>query len=411
MKRALPKSFAIMKLLNRDYGVLVRSCMAIAGYILVLLIARRPKLAQEMARRFWIHNEFKIAVRRCAWYCRRGWPQLEVLSDEFFDPTEGLIDAELNELGAFVAARQTKLAPIIYASDQAIIAARRLNNNSNRSDKDDNIAAFQTACDRMLDAPVQSDLVVQGPDAPRAGDFPIADAKTTLEDFAQLFPPEQMRWFVISGTFLGLIRENGFLAHDYDIDLGVFENEIDIPATIAAVSKSDTFVLKKYDHHTSTLVAPRTPSKNSDIPYILKLVHVTGIHIDLFIHYHDTSTDPAVDWHGSSLHRWENCSFDLTTYPFYDMTVLGPDNADRYLTENYGDWRTPVTEFNCTTDTPNLALVAHPVAIVFFVKRYIMARGTDPKQAAKLEQELLQNGFLQRKDGERFRLSGTLFVD
>jgi len=42
------------------------------------------------------------------------------------------------------------------------------------------------------------------------------------------------------------------------------------------------------------------------------------IHIDLFIHYHDTSTTPAMDWHGSSLHRWENTAFDLVTYPFYE---------------------------------------------------------------------------------------------
>jgi len=66
-------------------------------------------------------------------------------------------------------------------------------------------------------------------------------------DFAALFPVEQMRWFLISGTFLGLIRENGFLAHDYDIDLGVFDDDIDIPTAIAAINASDQFVLKKYD--------------------------------------------------------------------------------------------------------------------------------------------------------------------
>ncbi|MEO9863434.1 MAG: hypothetical protein ABJO29_00510 [Yoonia sp.] len=398
-----------MKLLNRDYGIFIRSCMAFLGYVAVLLITGHLKLAHEIAKRFWFHNEFKIAVRRCAWYCRRGWPRIDVLSDEFFDPTEGLEDTQLDELEAFVKKRQPKLSPVIYASDLAIIAARRLNNNSIPTQRSSNIVSFQAACDQMLAAPVSTDLTASGPDGPRTGDFPIVDAITTLADFADLFPAKKMRWFVISGTFLGLVREKGFLAHDYDIDLGVFENEIDIKSTIADVEASRLFVLKKYDHHMSTLLAPRTPSTNPDVPYILKLVHVTGIHIDLFIHYHDTSTDPAVDWHGSSLHRWENSAFDLTPYPFYDMNVLGPADADRYLTENYGDWRTPVTDFNCTTDTPNLALVAHPVAIVFFIKRYIMARGTNTKQAAKLERELLQNGFLLQSDDGCMTVSGALF--
>lgn len=397
-----------MKLLNRDYGRVVCALAAIAGYVAVLFVTRRPRLSREMANRCWTHKDFKVAGRRASWYCRRGWPQLDILPDEFFDPTEGMSDAQLLDLEAFIMSRQHKLAPAIYASDLATIAARRLNNDD-PAQRDSHIAAFQAACDQMLAAPVHPDLKVTSPDTPRVGDFPIQDAITTLADFAHLFPNTQMPWFVVSGTFLGLIRENGFLVHDYDIDLGVFEDQIDIAASIATIRASDTFILKKYDHHTSTLVQTKTPSTNPDIPYILKLVHVSGIHIDLFIHYRDASTQPAIDWHGSSLHRWENSAFDLVPYTFYNLSVLGPADADRYLTENYGDWRTPVTEFNCTTDTPNLALIPHPIAIVLFIKRYILARGTEPQQAAKLEQELLKNRFLLQHDDGSLTFSSALF--
>lgn len=410
LKLALTKGFWMMKLLNRDYPPPIRGACAVAGFGFTTFATGRINLAREMASRLWTHKDFKTAVRRAAWYSRRGWLGLDVSADDFFDPTEGLSDIELDALTRFVNARKSKLTPITYAGDMAVIAARRLNNNSLPAARDDNVAAFKAACDDLLAHPHETNQPAAFADKPRTGDFPIANAKTTLADFGKLFPTDQLRWFLISGTFLGLIRENGFLAHDYDIDLGVFEDEIDIAATIKTIMASETFVLKKYDHHKSTLFQPKTPSIDPDVPYILKLVHVTGIHIDLFIHYHDTRTDPAIDWHGSSLHRWENSAFDLIPYPFYNMTVLGPADANRYLTENYGDWRTPVTEFNCTTDTPNLALVPHPIAIVIFLKRYALMRGTDPKQAQKLEMELLHNGFLQRKDDGSLTFSGDLFT-
>jgi len=405
----LPKSFWMMKLLNRDYNGLLRTLIAVAAFGLVIIATGRMALARELASRCWTHRDYKVAVRRGAWYMRRGWLNLDVVEDDFFDATEGMNDIQLVALERFVVARKPKLRPDIYAGDLATIAARRLNNNSDPKRRDDNIIAFQAACNHLLAQDAATSPTTQIKDPERVGDFPIENAKITLKDFADLFPLDKLRWFFVSGTFLGLIRENGFLAHDYDIDLGVFEDEIDIPAVLTAIEASDHFVLKKYDHHQSTLFAPKTPAQNPDVPYILKLVHVSGIHIDLFIHYHDTTTDPGMDWHGSSLHRWENTAFDIIPYPFYDLTVLGPADADRYLTENYGEWRTPVTQFNCTTDTPNLVLVPHPIAIVIFLRRYVHARQADPKHAAKLEAELIHSGFLQHQPDNTLVFSGDLF--
>lgn len=410
LKHTLPKSYAMMKLLNRSLPKPLCALVAGGAFCAGMLATGRLTLACELANRCWTHQDLKVAARRLAWYVRHGWIGLEIARDDFFDPTDGLTDAQLDIMAGFVDANAPRMGNVIHASEMATIAARRLNNNSQPTQRATHVTAFEAACNHLLAQTEVPARFATPDDAPRAGDFPIENAKQTLADFAALFPPAHLRWFVISGTFLGLIRENGFLAHDYDIDLGVFEDEIDIPATIAAINASHAFVLKKYDRHTSTLFAPKTPSTNPDVPYILKLVHVSGIHIDLFIHYHDTSTQPEVDWHGSSLHRWENSAFDLVSYPFYDQSVLGPADANRYLTENYGDWRTPVTEFNCTTDTPNLALVPHPIAIVIFLKRYVLARGHAQKQALKLEAELLHNGFLQRANDGSLTFSGDLFA-
>lgn len=411
MKLYLPKNFKLMKALNHNHGPVVRGIVAGLAFLFVMFATRRLVLASELAGCFWTQNDFKTGARRGAWYARRSWLKLDVSQDDFFDPTEGMADAQLDGLERFIIARKAALEPANYAADRAFIAARRLDNNSDPAQRIPNITAFKAACDALL---VLRNTALPNrlkPVKPRQADFPISDAKQAIADFLELFPLATMPWFLISGTFLGLIRENGFLAHDYDIDLGVFEDQIDIAATRAAILASDRFVLKKYDYHQSSLFTTDTVSTNPDVPYILKIIHASGIHIDLFIHYRDTRRDPVIDWHGSSLHRWENSQFELTTYPFYDHEVLGPADADRYLTENYGDWRTPVTEFNCSTDTPNLALVPHPIAVVIFLKRYVFSTAFDPAGADQLEAELRQNGFLVDGPDGTPVFSGDLFLN
>ena len=409
MNLNMSKSFRLMKLLNHDYGPMMRALVAAAAYGGTMVTTRQHVLAKELAGRFWASNDFKLGARRGAWYFSRSWLNINASQDDFFDPTEGMADQQLTALKRFISARKAKLEPVNYATDLAFIAARRLNNNTAPAQRGANLAAFGDACNALLHQTGTHLPPALTKQDPRQGDFPIAGAKQALADFIALFPTEQMPWFLVSGTFLGLIRENGFLAHDYDIDFGVFEDQINISETCAAILSSDCFVLKKYDHHQSNLFKPDIASTNPDIPYILKIVHTSGVHIDLFIHYRDARTTPAVYWHGSSLHRWENRAFDLKSYQFYGHSVLGPVDADAYLTENYGDWRTPVTEFNCTTDTPNLALVPHPVAVVLFLRRYVFATAFDPTHAKQLEYELTTNGFLEKDTEGRLKFCGDLF--
>jgi hypothetical protein len=405
----LPKSFAMMKLLTHDHNIVVRGLTAAVAFVAILVVTWRWVLAAELAGCFWTKNDFKLAARRGAWYVRRSWLKLDVSQDDFFDPTEGMADAHLDGLERFIIARKRHLEPVNYTADRAFIAARRLDNDSDPAQRHPHMTSFKGACDALLVHRGKTLSAGLKPHKPRQGDFPIADARAALADFLALFPLDQMPWFLVSGTFLGLVREKAFLAHDYDIDLGVFEDQIDIAATCDAILASDAFVLKKYDYHKSSLFTTDTVSTNPDVPYILKIIHTSGIHIDLFIHYRDTQTTPAIYWHGSSLHRWENSAFEVVSYTFYDHTVLGPADADTYLTENYGDWRTPVTEFNCTTDTPNLALVPHPIAVVIFLKRYVFSKAFDPAGADQLEAELRMNGFLIDGPGDTIQFSGDIF--
>ena len=81
----------------------------------------------------------------------------------------------------------------------------------------------------------------------RAGDFVINDAIMALSEWNELFAKEKYKWFVISGTFLGLIREGGFLKHDYDIDLGIHSKDFLLNNILEKINKTKNFVIKKID--------------------------------------------------------------------------------------------------------------------------------------------------------------------
>lgn len=409
MKIPLQKSFRLLKFLNRNHPSPIRLPVAVFAYLAAFLATFRHALSAEVFDQCWSENDFKLAARRGAWYFRRGWLNLDVSQDDFFDFTEGFSDTQLDNVEEFIEGRKSKLPALTYTADKAYITARRLDNNTKPEAREATVRELSLWCNSLLACDPDTPTSNKVSKKKRKGDFPIENAKQTLADFINLFPTNEVPWFLVSGTFLGLIRNKGFLPHDYDIDLGLFEEEADIPSIRQKILDSDRFVLKKYDHHRSSFLAPPSHSKDKDVPYILKIIHVSGVHIDLFIHYKDDDKSGSVVWHGSSLHRWENSSFELVEYDFYDWRVLGPANPDRYLSENYGDWKTPVTDFNCTTDTPNLALVPHPIAVVTFLKRYVLSKTTNPADAAKLKHSLLANGFLRQLENDQTQFSSDLY--
>lgn len=62
---------------------------------------------------------------------------------------------------------------------------------------------------------------------------------------------------------------------------------------------------------------------------------------------------------------------ELVEYRLRGVTILGPRDGDRYLTEGYGDWRTPVKEFNCSSGRYNLMVVRNLLGLCLFLKRLV----------------------------------------
>ena len=187
--------------------------------------------------------------------------------------------------------------------------------------------------------------------------------RSALLDFDDLCSVVGLRYFLVSGTFLGVVRDGAFIGHDHDIDVGVSENDL-TESLIPDLSSSENFVVTQVDY-----ICLRQVDGNEvqytlmEKPVIIRLAHKTGISIDVFIHFDDGD----LVWHGSSVHRWDNMKFELKDYEFLGRSFKGATDFNRYLNENYGpDWRIPKADFNVNFDTPNLSFAGTANALVYF---------------------------------------------
>ena len=175
-------------------------------------------------------------------------------------------------------------------------------------------------------------------------------ASRALLDLKAVLDKAGIQFFLISGTLLGCIRENKILAHDKDIDIGVWSDEgYDKVRTI--IETSGYF----YIAH----------SRRPDL--LLMVRHVNGIAIDVFFHFREIDNY----WHAGVKTRWCNSPFSLVHKSFLGGQYLVPEDYERYLTENYGDWETPVKQFDSAIDTPNMEVINRSEMIVYAYRKLL----------------------------------------
>jgi tetratricopeptide (TPR) repeat protein len=177
---------------------------------------------------------------------------------------------------------------------------------------------------------------------PRVDIYSRGRAATALVDLKRTLDQAGIEMFLISGTLLGCIREGRPLDHDKDIDVGIWE-DVSMERLMAAFHKSGLFFF--------------IPSRS---PWIVRVRHLNGIPLDLFYHYRERDSY----WHGATKIKWRNSPFTLKPTIFLDETFLIPADYDTYLTENYGDWVTPKTEFDAMFDTPNGEIIHEDELII-----------------------------------------------
>ncbi|MFC0336343.1 LicD family protein [Kushneria avicenniae] len=381
----LRKGFRIVSFLNGPHGWLKRNVFACAGWLGTMLVTSQPVLAREVFTGFR-HSEFKTTMRRTGWYARKGWPGREFMHDPLFDFTDGLETRELDALQAFLDKRRCAIGEENYSIDMLYLHGKKAHLALEEGDQkqfDRLFEQYQNYAGTILawfdERSAGSKTSLEKAPAIIA-DFSTAHAARSLEDFAELMKEEGYNWYVISGTFLGLIRDKGFIPHDYDIDVGINAEGLDFEQLCNTVRQSEKFELVKIER-ASVLKTDNNGTRGIEyIPTIIKAVHHNSIMMDIFVHY----KKGQIRWHGTEKHCWSNLDYSLKDYELAGIPVKGPADADIYLRENYGDWRTPRSDFNSSVDTPNLVPTKNLLSIAFFLSKSMQLQKKQPDAASQL---------------------------
>ena len=160
----------------------------------------------------------------------------------------------------------------------------------------------------------------------KAKDLTGKNSMEVIADVKDAFDEAGIPFFLCAGTVLGIVREGKPMEHDSDIDVGVWEDDWD-PDKFAEVFTLHPKFKLDVPH-------PRNPK--------VSILHRSGISLDLFRFYEEDGHY----WHNGVFVRWRNTPFSLRTIEVDGLKLKIPDPADKYLRENYGDWRTPVPGFD-----------------------------------------------------------------
>lgn len=161
-----------------------------------------------------------------------------------------------------------------------------------------------------------------------------AGATAAVRDLTAAFAQAGRSFFLVSGSLLGRVRDGGLLKGEKDIDVGALDEGPEARAGIeAALRASGVFSIK--------------PAQS---PGLLRLHHASGTPIDLF--WHRREGGRLI--HGGMKCDWWNTAFELSPADFLGSACLIPADADRYLTESYGNWRKPDPDFEVFAESPNM---------------------------------------------------------
>lgn len=359
------KKYLFLKYVNKKHFLLSRIFLGLISFFFILIITFSIGLAILSFNDFY-NDDFKIGFRRIFKFLSIFW-RIDLVKDLSFNFCENVSKTELNFLKNKIKGNLKKTKAKSRKGDYLHILASLIENDDET--KTSLIEEFNKISQEIIyksnkEFKIFSNFAEKFTTS-RRGDFCIIDAYSALSEWTKKFPYKQYKWFIISGTFLGLIREGNFLKHDYDIDIGIHIKDFSFDEIISKIKSSRNFFIRKIEYQEAGVFNNDRYFVNDKKIVLIKIIYKTGLNIDLFIHYYEN----GICWHGSRYHRWENKFFTLREYNLNGLELLGPEDSNLYLTENYGDWRKPVVNFNISTGTPNLSIARNPSSLAMFIKR------------------------------------------
>ncbi len=183
-------------------------------------------------------------------------------------------------------------------------------------------------------------------------------AEKTLSLLGRVFAKNKIDYILEGGTLLGIIREDRLLPWDTDIDISVRSDQAE-----KVVKSLWVFWLFGYKTRVKRFKKDVGPFKKGDIRIIKIQKHYFYLKkfelVDVFVKYkvegeylNIVGKKPAIirDFPAKYLEQHDEIEFKGQKYRI-------PVDHDEYLALVYGDWRTPVKEWDYTKDNKRVKSV------------------------------------------------------
>lgn len=180
-------------------------------------------------------------------------------------------------------------------------------------------------------------------------------AERMLENIAKIFNSCNIEYWIEGGTLLGIRRENRLLPWDNDIDFSVKSTQTEkLEGFIGALKKAGYRVKTRNFEVSNDFFKAGT----------LRMIKIREkrffgllkgkVCADIFIKY------PIEDkhyWEIANKTKFVPSKFyeNFGTISFKEFDYSTPELTDEYLTYRYGNWQTPVKDWNTATDDKALA--------------------------------------------------------
>lgn len=178
-------------------------------------------------------------------------------------------------------------------------------------------------------------------------------ALTGLHKVADLLEAHDIPFWLESGTLLGAVREGRLLPWDNDLDLSIRSSDVH-----RLLRLKWPLLLRGYRVKKERFYQDYGPLKAGELRILkikswhLKAKAENKLLIDLFIKYPDEDRyywsvgKKSIVNKSAPRHHYDT----LDTIVFDNREFCIPSDVENYLTHRYGDWRTPVQEWNFKTD-------------------------------------------------------------
>ncbi len=149
-------------------------------------------------------------------------------------------------------------------------------------------------------------------------------AKENIIALKNIFEQHQIKYWLCFGTLLGAVRENNFIEHDVDTDIGVEFNEISkLEVALSDLIKIGFEIIRV----------------TSDLSLVSLLKN--NEYIDLYL-FRKINNNEDMSWRCSGYIVKQDYFSELEYIQFLDEQFLAPVNYIKYLEEIYGlDWKVP----------------------------------------------------------------------